>query len=113
MKIKFKLKLLSLLLSVIIFTVVGCTSAMVITPGISSTSAALSPLNSSTSSVSANPVLTPDSAVQWMDLICTTIEAEKLPPPEASRIIAYTGVTLYETVLPALFRIQDSVRTAK
>ncbi|RAL22316.1 phosphoesterase PA-phosphatase [Lujinxingia litoralis] len=37
--------------------------------------------------------------VDWMDLIVDRVQAESLSPPEASRIMAYTGVALYESLL--------------
>jgi len=43
-----------------------------------------------------------DVAVKWMNLIRTLVKSEGKNPPQASRIYAYTGVTLYESLLPAM-----------
>lgn len=44
----------------------------------------------------------PDVAVKWMGLIRTLVKSEGKNPPQASRIYAYTGVALYESLLPAM-----------
>ena len=41
-------------------------------------------------------------AVQWFDLLYRLIQNERLSPPVASRVIGYTGVALYEAVVPGL-----------
>jgi hypothetical protein len=41
-------------------------------------------------------------AQDWMQLFYNRIQADRLSPPVASRIFAYTGVTLYEAVLPGM-----------
>lgn len=41
-------------------------------------------------------------AQDWMQLLYKRIQADRLSPPAASRIFAYTGVTLYEAVLPGM-----------
>ena len=45
-----------------------------------------------------------DVAIQWMDLVTASIDAEDLNAPEASRIIGYAGVTLYESVVPGMLQ---------
>ena len=40
--------------------------------------------------------------VEWMDLVCRLIKDEVKSPLEASRVIAYSGVALYEAVIPGL-----------
>ncbi|MBX2999533.1 MAG: VCBS repeat-containing protein [Caldilineaceae bacterium] len=41
-------------------------------------------------------------AQDWMQLFYNRIQADRLSPPAAARIFAYTGVTLYEAVLPGM-----------
>src|SRR5690242_5516268 len=45
-----------------------------------------------------------DVATDWFDLIAASIDAEDLDAPEASRIIGYAGVTLYESVVPGMIQ---------
>jgi hypothetical protein len=52
-------------------------------------------------SVSASD-LESTSAVQWMQLVYKLVEAEAVNPAQASRIYAYAGVTVYESVLPGI-----------
>jgi hypothetical protein len=40
--------------------------------------------------------------VEWMDLVCRLIRDEVKSPLEASRVIAYSGVALYESCLPGM-----------
>ncbi|HEX6386602.1 MAG TPA: vanadium-dependent haloperoxidase [Anaerolineae bacterium] len=44
----------------------------------------------------------PDVAVAWFDLAYDLVRAERLSPPVAARIYGYTGVTLYEAVVPGM-----------
>ncbi|MSQ08302.1 MAG: phosphatase PAP2 family protein [Dehalococcoidia bacterium] len=41
-------------------------------------------------------------ATTWFDGLYGLVRMEKLSPPEASRIFAYTGVALYESVVPGM-----------
>jgi hypothetical protein len=41
-------------------------------------------------------------ARDWMQLLYKRIQADRLSPPAASRIFAYAGVTLYESLLPGM-----------
>ncbi len=54
--------------------------------------------------IAANPAPTTSAtvAVEWMDLITHLIKNEAKSPPQASRIIAYAGVTAYESVCPGM-----------
>jgi hypothetical protein len=42
------------------------------------------------------------NAVQWMQLLYKLVQAEAVNPAQASRVYAYAGVTLYESVLPGI-----------
>ncbi len=54
--------------------------------------------------IAANPAPAPSAtvAVEWMDLITHLIKNEAKSPPQASRIIAYAGVTAYEAACPGI-----------
>jgi PAP2 superfamily protein len=41
-------------------------------------------------------------AVRWMQRLMETVRDEQLSPPIASRIYAYTGIALYEAVVPSM-----------
>ena len=41
-------------------------------------------------------------AIEWMELLCEAVRTEGLSPPQASRIYAYAGVTLYESVVEGM-----------
>ncbi len=43
-----------------------------------------------------------DTAVAWFDLLYDTIQSQALSPPVASRIIGYSGVAAYESVVPGM-----------
>lgn len=43
-----------------------------------------------------------DVAFAWMETVYSTIKAEKTGPPPASRIYAYTGLALFEAVVPGI-----------
>jgi hypothetical protein len=43
-----------------------------------------------------------DTAKAWLDLVTQAIDDDNLNPPEASRVIAYAGVTLYEAVVAGM-----------
>ncbi len=45
---------------------------------------------------------TAEPAVQWMELVQELVKDERLAPPMASRIYGYTGVALYEALLPGM-----------
>jgi hypothetical protein len=38
-------------------------------------------------------------AVEWMDLFRQIVQTSRLSPPVASRVYAYAGVTLYESIV--------------
>lgn len=42
----------------------------------------------------------PTLALAWMGAAMESVRAERLAPPQASRIYAYTAITLYESLLP-------------
>lgn len=51
------------------------------------------------------PVVAGDEAriaVRWMQRLMDVVRDEHLSPPAAARIYAYTGITLYEAVLPSM-----------
>jgi hypothetical protein len=72
---------------IFVFVLAGATAVMAVSSG---TRAA------PVSSFSAEP------AVQWMELIQELVKEERLSPPIASRIYGYTGVALYEALLPGM-----------
>jgi hypothetical protein len=41
-------------------------------------------------------------AVEWMSLLYQRVESETVSAPAASRIYAYAGITLYESILPGM-----------
>src|SRR5258706_7953181 len=41
-------------------------------------------------------------ATQWMHLLYKCVSDESFSPPVASRVYAYAGITLYESVLPGM-----------
>lgn len=43
-----------------------------------------------------------DVAQQWMELLLDRVKADSLNPPRASRVIAYTGVTMYESCVDGM-----------
>ena len=55
-------------------------------------------------SVGSSRVAEDSSALarEWMQLLVEQVQADKLSPPVAARIYAYTGVTLYEAVVPGM-----------
>src|SRR5688572_32219053 len=69
--------------------VVGCLLAVC---------AALLPAQAAVFSVSHDA----DVAVAWFDLLYGAIQAERLSPPVASRLIGYHGVALYESLQPGM-----------
>jgi hypothetical protein len=52
-------------------------------------------------SVSATELEATD-AVQWMQLVYKLVQAEAVNPAQASRVYAYSGVTIYESILPGI-----------
>lgn len=48
-----------------------------------------------------------DVAVAWFSLAYDLVRAERLSPPVAARIYGYTGVTLYEAVVPGMPEYQS------
>jgi len=44
----------------------------------------------------------PEVAIKWMQLVRTMVKSEGKNPPQASRIYAYMGITMYEATLPAM-----------
>jgi hypothetical protein len=44
----------------------------------------------------------PEVATKWMQLVRTLVRSEGKNPPQASRIYAYMGVTMYEAMLPTM-----------
>jgi hypothetical protein len=46
--------------------------------------------------------LPPDVAVKWMQLLYDRVREEAISAPAASRLYAYAGVTLYESLLPGM-----------
>jgi hypothetical protein len=44
----------------------------------------------------------PEVAVAWMDTAYSLVRTERLSPPVAARIYGYSGVTLYEAVVPGM-----------
>ncbi|TXD35808.1 vanadium-dependent haloperoxidase [Lujinxingia vulgaris] len=48
-----------------------------------------------------------DVVVSWMDLTLDRVQADGLTPPQTSRILAYSGVALYEALLGGMPRQQS------
>ena len=60
---------------------------------------------SSARATSASPLtatLDPAFAVDWMRVVYNNVKADTVDAPSASRVYAYSGVTLYEAVLPGI-----------
>lgn len=81
------------LLAAVMFTVSSCETD-------NSASGSKNPYYNSKSTPATE--LSPQPIIDWMELLYYHIANEKISPPVASRIYGYTGVLIYESVLPGL-----------